>query len=66
MIVVGNAFGRPILDELARGRADGADYDVSSLKVLATEYTDTLFFRYAGGLAGGSLREGGHLVEFEL
>ncbi len=36
MIVVGNAFGRPILDELARGRADGSAYDISSLSVLAT------------------------------
>lgn len=36
MIVVGNAFGRPILDELARGRPDGSAYDISTLKVLAT------------------------------
>ena len=35
MIVVGNAFGRPILDELDRGRSEGG-YDISSLKVLAT------------------------------
>ncbi|MEZ5166474.1 MAG: acyl-CoA synthetase [Acidimicrobiales bacterium] len=36
MIVVGNAFGRPILDELQRGDADGEPYDITSLKVLAT------------------------------
>jgi len=36
MIVIGNAFGRPILDELDRGVANGTPYDFSSLKVLAT------------------------------
>jgi acyl-CoA synthetase (AMP-forming)/AMP-acid ligase II len=36
MIVVGNAFGRPILDEFAAGRTDGRPYDISSLNVLAT------------------------------
>jgi len=37
-----------------------------TLRLFATEYTDTFFFRYTGALVGGSLREGGHLVEFEL
>ena len=36
MIVVGNAFGRPILDELDRAAAAGEPYDISDLKVLAT------------------------------
>jgi len=37
-----------------------------TLRLFATEYTDTFFFRYTSGLVGGSLREDGHLVEFEL
>lgn len=36
MIVIGNAFGRPILDELDRAAAAGTPYDFSPLKVLAT------------------------------
>lgn len=36
MIVIGNAFGRPILDELNRGIDAGTPYDFSPLKVLAT------------------------------
>jgi 3-oxocholest-4-en-26-oate---CoA ligase len=36
MIVVGNAFGRPILDELDRAAAAGEPHDISALKVLAT------------------------------
>jgi acyl-CoA synthetase (AMP-forming)/AMP-acid ligase II len=36
MIVIGNAFGRPILDELDRAIEAGTPYDFSSLKVLAT------------------------------
>ncbi len=36
MIVIGNAFGRPILDELDRAVAAGTPYDFSPLKVLAT------------------------------
>ncbi len=36
MIIIGNAFGRPILDELNRGISTGEPYDFSPLKVLAT------------------------------
>ncbi|MDW3219784.1 MAG: acyl-CoA synthetase [Acidimicrobiales bacterium] len=36
MIVIGNAFGRPILDELDRAAAAGEPYDFSSLRVLST------------------------------
>ena len=36
MIVIGNAFGRPILDELNRAIEAGNPYDISALKVLAT------------------------------
>jgi 3-oxocholest-4-en-26-oate---CoA ligase len=36
MIVVGNAFGRPLLDELDRAAMAGDPYDISALKVLAT------------------------------
>ncbi len=36
MIVVGNAFGRPLLDELDRAATVGDPYDISPLKVLAT------------------------------
>jgi len=39
---------------------------VDTLRLFATEYTDTFFFRYTSVLVGGSLREGGHLVGFEL
>lgn len=39
---------------------------VDTLRLFATEYTDTFLFRYTTALVGGSLREGGHLVEFEL
>jgi len=33
-------------------------------ELLAVDYADTFFFRYAGSLTGGSRREGGHLMEF--
>ncbi|MEQ8841796.1 MAG: acyl-CoA synthetase [Acidimicrobiales bacterium] len=36
IIVIGNAFGRPILDELNRAIEAGEPYDISALKVLAT------------------------------
>jgi fatty-acyl-CoA synthase len=36
MIVIGNAFGRPILDELNRGIDAGEPYDFSSMRVLST------------------------------
>ena len=37
---------------------------LAKLEEFAIDYSDTFFCRYTAALTGGSLREGGHLVEF--